>query len=1000
VAERLASPVLIGRRAELERLTAALAAAGGGAPVLLVAGDAGVGKTRLISEFTSLAIAGGSTVLVGGCLALGGGGLPYAPFAEALRRLARARPPAELDAVVGDARGELARLVPALSAPGSMPPGPDPGAATNQGLLFEGVLGLLVRLSLEAPVALVLDDLHWADHSTLDLLVFLARNLADSRVLIVGTYRSDDMHRRHPLLPVIVELVRSGRLDRIELRPLEHDDVRLLIASIRGSEPEPGLVTAVAGRSGGNPFYVEELLATRATGSEMPDTLREVLLARIGSLTERTQEVMRLASAAGARFSGPLLEDAAGIDETDVLAALREAVEWHVVHVLGEAGGEATYAFRHALLQEALYGELLAEERRRLHAAYARALQETGRERPDAELAAQLAYHWTEAGNAPEAFAASLEAATLAERVAAFADAHAQYEGAIGLWERVRDATARIGIDRPALLERTARAAWAAGSPSHAIERIRQALELVDPSIDPVRAGLLYEQLGRYCAAGGDHAAALAARHHAVALVPGEPPSAARARAVAGLARSLAQAGRYPESIVRAREALSVARQAGAPDVAPSALNTLGVDEGYLGDAEAGVAHLEEARDAAFGVGDIDEGVRAWCNLVNLFEVCGRASEAASAGLEAAEHAERHGLGRALAAAALCQAAGALYELGRWDEARALLERVRRSNPEGDSALEYHMTFAWLETGRGAHGEAASHLDAARALLRPETREQWKVFIANNQAQLELERGDLAAARSTIAPALEILSGFEPGDLVEALWILPTALRVEADAAATARDRHQPGVVDQAARRGEALLAQVQRAAAAIERDLPALARKPTAAVAVTEAEWTRLDGHSDPERWSEAATCAEAAPHAHVAAYCRFRQAEALLATRRDRVHAASTLRESHRIAMRLGADQLRGEVEALALRARVELDAAEESPPGPPEVPDPFGLTAREREVLVLVAAGRSNRQIGEALFISAKTAGVHVSNILGKLEVSSRTQAAAAAHRLGLD
>ena len=263
VIRRTTSPLFVGRREELQRLTDALDRAGQGEPsLILIAGDAGMGKTRLATEFTDRARAGGAQTLVGACLDVGEGAYPYAPVAEALRRLAHE---AEADIraeVLVASTPELGRLVPAL-APAALPAmeSTDVGADIRQAGLFDGVLGVLGALAAHRPVVLVLEDLQWADSSTRDLIRFLVRNVRRERLLLVATYRSDDLHRRHPLVPLLAELARSDRVERLDVRPFERNHLAEQLGGILGEPPLPLLVDTMLERSDGIPFYVPELLA-------------------------------------------------------------------------------------------------------------------------------------------------------------------------------------------------------------------------------------------------------------------------------------------------------------------------------------------------------------------------------------------------------------------------------------------------------------------------------------------------------------------------------------------------------------------------------------------------------------------------------------------------------------------------------------------------------------------------------------------------------------------
>ena len=309
MAVRVSSPVLIGRSSELERLRGALHAAyAGQGSAFLIAGEAGVGKTRLVAEVVDLAVADGTVVLLGGCIDLGDGAIAYAPIAEALRGLVRRLDPAELDRLLGAGRRELARLVPDL---GPVPDGPASGLdlGSAQGRLFELLLGLLERLATRAPVLFVVEDLHWSDRSTRDLLAFLIRNLRDAPVTLLCTYRSDELHRRHPLLPFLAELERTGRVERLELRPFDPRESAEQLRAIAGRDLDTDLIESIHARSGGNAFFAEELLVAAGDdgGTELPSTLRDVLLARVALLGESTQEFLRIASAAGQRVDPELL---------------------------------------------------------------------------------------------------------------------------------------------------------------------------------------------------------------------------------------------------------------------------------------------------------------------------------------------------------------------------------------------------------------------------------------------------------------------------------------------------------------------------------------------------------------------------------------------------------------------------------------------------------------------------------------------------------------------
>lgn len=1000
MASRVSSPIFVGRRREVDRVQAVLRDASQGRPAaFLIGGEAGVGKTRFVEEAVGQARVSGAGVLAGGCIELGGGALPFGPIIEALRGLTRELSPAALDALLGPGRADLVRLLPHLGEAAEAQPRTGIFYTSAQGRLFEHFLGLLDRLARQAPTILVVEDIHWADRSTLDLLAFLVRNLRDGPISLIATYRSDELHRRHPLLPVLAEIERGGRAERIQLTRFDRRELAEQLSGILGTQADRDLVDRIYARSEGNPFFAEELLAAGMSAGDLPETLREVLLARVAALSDRTQELLRVAAAAGRRIPGPLLAQVAQMDEREYLDALREAVGRQILVPQGDADGAERYTFRHALVQEAVYQDLLPGERTRLHATFARELSEAVSIEGDASRAAELAYHWDAAHDQGRAFEASVQAGVAAEAVYAYAEAHARFERALELWDQVPDATSRIPFDRVGLLERAASAAAYLTMP-RSVHHIRAAIALVDPVAEPIRAGLLFERLGRYSWVTRDSVGGLAAYREAVKLVPADPPSAARARVLAGLGQSLMLAGTHAESMGVCGKAITMAQAVGAREVEGHARNTLGLDQAYLGDVDGGLAELREALEIATELASVDDIGRAYANLTDALNIAGRYEEAVTISLEAFAKAERDGLGQFYGVHALCEAASALYRLGRWTEADRILERAQRYEPGGATAIYFHERMATLEVGRGQLVAASARLTVVRRLCEHVLDPQWIAPLTALLAELAIWQGRPVDARLAVGEALGRLRTSLESWIGYVGPIYAFGVRAEADIAVLARARRSEEEVRAAQARGGEYLAQVAALGAEIESARPAFAPQAAAYVTLCEAEVSRLGGTSDHARWSAAAAAWGGLDMPYPRAYALWRGAEALLAATQSRTKAAGPLREAHEIAVALGAEPLRLEIEALAMRARI--DASPQRQPEPPKASDKaaaFGLTSREREVLQLVAAGRTNRQIGEVLFISEKTAGVHVSNILGKLAVSGRTEAAAIAHRMGL-
>src|SRR5215813_2720414 len=884
VALRVSSPVLVGRAAEAAQLWAAFERAQAGSPAtVVVAGEAGVGKTRLVTELITRARAQGALALTGGCLNVGEGVVAYAPLVEALRSLGGAVDPAELERVLGSARAELARLVPELDASGEAGVQAAPGAgALTPGRLFELLLGVLHRLAERGPLLLVVEDLHWADQSTRDLLGFLVRNLRAGVALLL-TYRSDELHRRHPLRPFLIELDRSGRAERLELGRLGRRELGELLAGILG-EPAPAAVAGeIMARSEGNPFFAEKLL--------------------------------QVAAVAGQRVDHHLLAEVAAQPPEHLVELLREAVAHHI---LVAEGGSGAYAFRHALVQEAIYEDLLPVQRPPLHAAYARVLAariEGQRDAGTAELG-RLAYHWYAAHDLGRALLASVQAGQAAEAAFALAEAVGHYERALELWEQAPEAAASSPLDRRALLQRAGQAASRSGADARAVALISQALTETDAAAEPVRAGALLERLARYQWLAGETAAAMASVERAVAITPAEPPSVERAQALAAHGQMLMLRSRHQAAQARCEEAAAVARRAGARGVEGHALNSLGASLGSRGHLEAGVAHLEQARAIAAELGDPDEWCRACHNLGCIYLVHGRYEEAVRAELEGLDLARRFGSMGSYGPVVIAEAAQALLWLGRWEEAERLLDEAfdLDLDPRGmvNPLLARGMQRLWRGDLEGARKDLTWILERSKLSLDPQDyvpARAWLVTVATWEGRPE-------DARAVVADGLASLAEADEADLMAELCL--AGLAAEAALAARAAARRDEKARDQACRIAADLLERARAAAGAHGIAVTGAVR---AKLLTVEAEWTRVARPSDPDRWAEAAGAWDEVGCPWPAAYARWRLAEALLERGAPRDEAIVPLRRACVTACELGARPLLAEVELLARRARIEL-------------------------------------------------------------------------------
>lgn len=932
----------------------------------------------------------GARVLTGGCIDLSGQSLPFASIIEAFRSLTSGPSLPRLDDLLGPFDATIGSPLPELLA-GAMHRGVADGPdALMQGRLFELILGVVARLAEATPVVFVVEDLHWADRSTLDLLAFLIRNLRHEPIVVLMTYRSDQVDRRHRLLPFLAELERSGRAERIHLGRFDRSEMTEQLAGILGGPPIAGLVERIRSRSEGNAFFTEELLAATATDGPLPETLRDVLFARTSSLTDAAQKLLQVASVAGGPVDAQLLQLVMDADDM-FLPALRETLDAHILVRPHSTDGESI-AFRHALLREAVYEDLLSSERTRLHAAFAQALTSASDARTAGVRFAQLAYHWEASGDLERALPAAVRAGMAAAEGYAFPEANAQYERALELWDRLPDAATRAGLDRVELLERAAATAAAAAIPT-SVSRITEAIALIDPSADPTRGGLLHERLGRYRWINGDGSGSLAAHREAVRLVPSDPPSAARARVAAGLGQILMILGNFENSIVLCKEAVAAAQAVGSREVECHALNTLGIDTAYLGDVDGGLQMLEHSLGIASEIGLTDDVARAYVNMADVLGVSARFSDAVVIGFRCDEYAIAHGLGSFYGIAGLCEAAGALYRSGRWDDANAALVRVQQREARGVSEIDLHLRLAAIEVGRGRHDDAHRRLGLVRRLSEHAIDLQYLVPLTEVAAELAVWEGRPGDAGGVIADGLARVIPSQGANISRFGPLYALAVRAAADSASLARMRGSQESVEEARSNGVLHLGSVHRVSEEINRRWPAFALLGEAYRSLCDAEFARLEARVDADRWATTVAAWDALKMPYRKAYASWRYAEALLASKAPREGARTTLREAHDIAVSIGAEPLRLAIEASASMGRVDLGDG----PGASEAP--FDLTSRERQVLALVASGLTNRQIGERLFITEKTASVHVSNILGKLGVTSRTQAGAVAHRLGL-
>jgi DNA-binding CsgD family transcriptional regulator/tetratricopeptide (TPR) repeat protein len=941
-----ASEVFVGRLRELGKLERTLESVreGRGASIL-VAGEAGIGKTRLASELARRARDAGFDVLVGRSIDFVGTELPYQPFIEALRPLGR---PWQIDAE----------------------------SPRSQLEVFEETLGLLAERAAHTPVLLVLEDLHWADTSTLDLVAFLTHNIEDQPVLLFGTCRADEPGSAARLSRLTDVVRRSGALV-LDLDPLEHADLVALLAA-RSSEDLPAAVTAaIVARSDGNPFFAEELLVAAAEGSgELPVGVRDLLLQRTAGLDGPAQRLLRMAAAAGRDVGYSLLRGTAAQPEQEVRDSLRQAVAHGVLVAEPEAG---MFRFRHALLAEAIYATVLPGEREELHACIAEALTQS-----ETATSAELAPHWAAAGRAPEALVASVDAARQAEAVFGLAEALAHLERALALWDSVPDARELVGSELNELCAWAAEVASQTGEAPRAVELTRRAIELVGES-DRLGAAVLHQRLGRYVFESGAGDTFLAEFERAVELATLESPSAVQAGALAALATGLHLVWRHDESLAMCERALEVARAVGAHEAEVGTLTTLGADLAYLGRGDEGLARLWEALELAQEIRDPPALQRAYVTLTDVLTMLGRPAESVRVAREGFEALRPFGVEYTVLTANWIEA---LLALGEWDEAEVASAAALRAITDNYRHMPLGLR-ADIELNRGRFDAARTHLDAARSTVH---HAPGLATYAGYVADLALWEHRWTDADAAVRDGMKRAQP-EWGAQIR-VWLCAKGLRAQAELAALARARRDEDALQRWLARSRTLFAAARGAAAEAAQITP----NASGWLALAEAEHQRAHAVARPELWSRAAATWERLERPPVAAYCRWREAEALVGIGASRTQAGVPLREAHAIADRLGARPLLRELELLAERARLDLEPApSDLPHGEHDLEQVLGLTRREAEVLTLVARGYTNREIATTLVISVKTASVHVSHILRKLDVPDRREAAAIAHRL---
>jgi DNA-binding CsgD family transcriptional regulator/tetratricopeptide (TPR) repeat protein len=967
---------LVGRDDSLGVLRAAIRRASAGQPsVLIVTGETGVGKTRLVREVVETERV---TLLAGSCVPMAGDPLPFAPLTQALRRLDRT---GTLNLQL-ERLPELARLVPGI-VPARATRTADLAAASQLGL-FQSVLDLVDRLGAAAPVLHVVEDVHWADRSTLDLLRFLATNLTNERAVLLVTVRADAVVPASPLALWVAELARLENAERLELQRLDHDATTRLVRQVAGDSADPELVETTLARSAGNPLFAEQLVlqAMQDPGhpAPLPTTLYELLHARVHALPGETQSVLRSIAVIGRPALVSLLAATTGtlVEQTEGL--LRVAIDQHVI----EIRRDDTIAFRHPAFGEVVYGELMPSERQRLHRAAAEALEPpeglgTGQRSSAAadEVSGELARHWFGAGDKERALDATMAAAWAAERMFAFSDAYANFTRALALADEVPGSEP----DRVRLLKHAGQAASLIGQSNEAARLVESALELTG---EPAARAALLTRLGLIHYRAGHGAQTERCFQEALDLIPPGEESVLVARAYAGLALFGAAWSRLDDADDACRRGLAVARKVGARREEGMLLNAWGLVLATRGDIGEGASTLRQSLLIATEVGNPDDLATAYVNLSHVLGLGGLVDESVDIVTEGSAVLSRMGLARQRVSFLKANLAETLWNAGRIEEASRIVTDALSHHPRGIMAVPVLIQAGRVALIHGELEESWERLQQARVIIEAENApDAWRRWLLESEAELELWAGRQLAAYELVVDGLDLVRGTDEEPLAGNLVALGLrALATEAEAHRDAPSR----------KRITALRGRLESA----RRHIGSGQLDDAAVRAWQRAEGTRIDLASDPVAWAAVATEWESLGRPFPRAYARWREAEARLDARVDAV-AIDALRDAHTTASELGATRLVQECEQLASWHRIDLVSA------PAEVEegalDKYRLTPREVEVLAGLSAGRTNQEIADELFISVKTASVHVSNILRKLDVGGRQEAARVAHRLGV-
>jgi DNA-binding CsgD family transcriptional regulator/tetratricopeptide (TPR) repeat protein len=1000
--ERMA---FVGRETELAHLTKAVA---GGARLVLIVGDAGVGKTRFAEEGLSRAKAAGMMVVRGECLPLAGM-LPLLPVASALSELAKLEAGRlmewALQATPRFVREEIERLLPQL-ANGENPTGAGwRGEEWQRERLFAGLAELLAAVARYFPsgLGLLVEDVQWADSETLDFLSLLGRPGHRGTMSVVVTCRSDEVPAVAEVTGWLAQVRGAADVEEIRLGPLSRADATAQVGALAGGPVEPAVADELFVRAEGNPFFTEQLVAAAVASSPaaggalripagLPARLADVLVARAGRCAGDARAMLNAMAVAGRPVDEDLLSAVTGLQVEAVRHALRELAE---ARLLADDAPGGRHRPRNVLLAEAVSGALLPGERTTWHDRMARALAPAG----DGPLAAEAAGHWQTAGRPGEEFRVRAVAGEQAERVFGYAEAASHWKRAIELWPDVPDAETMIGLGLPGLFVRAIDALHLSGHGQEAGELAEAGYRRFAHHPDPSVAAIACHRAASFRSINTP-AAGRPLLEQALRLFEQAPPSTEHAAARFDYALSMlhsAERGNQADLTEVLNHALRIAEAAGASSLTPPILTGLAHEAFLGGRVEQGQAFLDRGRVLAQASQDGLALLRQAIADSDVHLKLARFECAVEMALQGVEAVRQAGLEASYEATLLtANAAEGLLAIGRITEAAALIDPLTTARPDlGTWVL--HEARAEIDLLRGNLEAAGRRREQIRACVGDMSHVEFARESALRSAELALWAGSADVAVTEVRQVLDLFR--VPDFAIFCGRLLTMGMWACADLAEQARARRERSAVEAALVAAEGLTAWADQMSGVPFTDHPFVVTIP-AERSTWAAERTRLFGKSDPAAWAAAAKAWDSVGCCHRAGYAWWRQAQAQLDAGQAATAAAAALRAAAGAAA--GHEPLLAQIRALADRARIPLDTpldVRSDAPQLAEPPSPLGLTGRELAVLRRLATGRTNAQIGAELFISPRTAGVHVTNILRKLGVSGRVQAAALAERAGL-